>query len=313
MSFIDFLSENYVWIIIIILLGIITIIGFVADSNNKKKKNTEITNNQNNNAIPNGQNFLETNTNINQPNNNLVNPINVNSSNNLGNNINQGGTPVANVNQSTNNLVNPTNINSSSSLGNNISQVGMGHTSLNSSLMNSDQPTNKVNSMGYVPLSEQKPSVTPTFNGSSNITSLNNEVSSAHPQVNNIQYQNSWEQPATNNQTNNLINNQMGINNTVEGPKAIEPQPIIVPNTTVSNGYSSTQQNTVNSSSNMNSVPFVNNQFGQPNQFVGPTPNQFVSSNVNQGQFNNNMTFNNTSIPNSNYSNQYSQNPDNKF
>ena len=53
MTFVDFLTDNYIWIIVIILITIITIIGFLADKKRNTKTKDASMNNQNmNNSQP---------------------------------------------------------------------------------------------------------------------------------------------------------------------------------------------------------------------------------------------------------------------
>ena len=66
----DFLIENYIWILVVILLSIVTIIGFLADKKRVKNKKEEVPANNGNNAnattIPdNSNNSNPVNTGIN--------------------------------------------------------------------------------------------------------------------------------------------------------------------------------------------------------------------------------------------------------
>ena len=38
MNIVEFIKDNYIWFLVIILIAIITVIGFLADKNNGKKK-----------------------------------------------------------------------------------------------------------------------------------------------------------------------------------------------------------------------------------------------------------------------------------
>lgn len=163
----DFLIENYIWILVIILITIITIIGFLAD----KKKNGKKNNNQ---SVP------EQNPNTGQLANNIA-PIQYNNpeqfmQNQMNNNSNMGMT-TANFNNQisqqnqVNNMQNIPNINNGNNMVNNnmppLEPISTQPTSVNTNTMNNnpsvvDNVVPKVNPEPmYQPLSEQKPVISP--------------------------------------------------------------------------------------------------------------------------------------------------------
>ena len=48
MNIVEFIKDNYIWFLVIILIAIITVIGFLADKNNGKKKGKNIKEESNN-------------------------------------------------------------------------------------------------------------------------------------------------------------------------------------------------------------------------------------------------------------------------
>jgi hypothetical protein len=321
MSFIDFLSQNYVWIIIIVVLGIITIIGFVADSGSRKKKNKlEYNNNNNQNSY--GQPNM--NNNINMPNVNAekqmpVGNQNFNSQSNISN-ISQSNIPQYNNVTETGNHLSESN-----------REISAGHTAFNSALMNNDIPTNKPNSMGYVPLSEQKPNFIPkvetdTINNmipniSSNASleqqqtnsSMNIEPISVMPQpiqpiMGNDQTMNISNQNANSNSSNI---SSLGQYNQLNQQQNQTSQPVANINQTPTNNMGMNANNVPNYNPNNNNIPNYNINNNVPNYNINNNvPNYNINNNVPNYNINNN-------IPNYNINNNnnvpYGHNPDNKF
>lgn len=193
MNIIDFLTENYIWILAIILITIVTIIGFLADKKKSGKKTDNVLTPQQpiNNNQPQmqyqpvqelqlqGQSNIAQN-NINQMPESMNQNLNINPMNN---NQNMGTIPQPTVSDNQpQNIVNT---------------------------MNNPQPVeNIVTNMGaepmYQPLSEQIPNIPPQ----------------PVPTFDAMQSQNIQEQPT-------IINNQMGNNLNTGNNQFTNPQPVM--------------------------------------------------------------------------------------
>ena len=178
----EFLIDNYIWIIIIIILSIITIIGFLAD---KKKNQTKRANtmggtieNQNPNMNPSNMTY-QPQPNMNQPinyqqeNNNLLglqpNPMPNNIVNNQLQPDNNLNSQINNINPPINNNVGPMNIQQ---------PVMPNGQVVNEMNYNAPQPVEPLNAAinqpaetMYQPLSEQTPSFNPV---DPNVNAMNN-------------------------------------------------------------------------------------------------------------------------------------------
>lgn len=190
----DFLIENYIWILVIILITIITIIGFLADKKKNGKKSDAIS-------------TTNSNTNEGQPINNVT-PIQYNAqdqfmSNQMNNNnnleLNSGNfnNQILQQNQS-NDMSNNLNINNENNMGMNnggpletisTMPLGVNNTINNSSPIENIVPNPSQESM-YQPLSEQKPVIQPrpipNFNNIQNnnqemINPIENALNSSNP------------------------------------------------------------------------------------------------------------------------------------
>ena len=282
----DFLIDNYIWIIVIILITIITIIGFLAD---RKKDNKEKVPQQ---PVPTPDLEQYSSTQMQyqpqEPTDSMQNQMNKeiqfpNQNMNIQNNQELANKPAINEEtESINTVPTPTDIN----------------TMNNPKPIENIQP-NFMQEPMYKPLSEQKPNIPPqpVPNYSNNIQEMNkvgNEMNQNNPNRMNMEnnFQNT-EQPMMPNQnynipntmTNNNNNNfssQMNNNNQpnttiptsvnqIRRPEPISPQPIM--------------QNTYN---NMNQTPNQNFNTGMPqginsqpmNQQMGqqPMPNQTTTT-----------------------------------
>lgn len=157
----DFLIDNYIWILVIILITIITIIGFLADKkkgNNKEKDISQVNPNLNNQIANNGVPMQYQQTEQLQQ-----NPLN----NNMGmnyNNMNIQPQQPINQNMIMNNNSNMMNVNNVTPMVTEPQPVPMGPTS--PTPINNPQPVENVipnieQEPIYQPLSEQKPVIPP--------------------------------------------------------------------------------------------------------------------------------------------------------
>ena len=104
MSFVDFLLKYYVWILGVLVVLIITVIGFLADARSKKKKALKVENNASNNAGNVENNMQEQGTVIPQPvqEQSIMQP----EINNLNSEINEMVSPVGDLNLDSNPTIN---------------------------------------------------------------------------------------------------------------------------------------------------------------------------------------------------------------
>ena len=104
MSFVDFLLKYYVWILGVLVVLIITVIGFLADARSKKKKALKVENNASNNAGNVENNMQEQGAVIPQPvqEQSIMQP----EINNLNSGINEMVSPVGDLNLNSNPTMN---------------------------------------------------------------------------------------------------------------------------------------------------------------------------------------------------------------
>lgn len=287
----DFLIDNYIWILVIILITIITIIGFLADKKKGGKKNQNVppvNPNLNNQPVNNGMPMQ-----YQQPAEVPQNQMNNNNMQMNYNNMN-GQAP---VNQNIPN--NPSTLNNQN-MGNNMNNVNTMMTEpqpvqvgpTNMMTMNNPQPVENVTpnveqeSM-YQPLSEQKPVIAPQpVPDFSNMQNMNNQEMASpmmdtqlqqgtisftpnqpmnsvtipvtqvapEPAVNQMTpYNMPSPMPIDNNQ--GMVSNVVPNNTTI--PQPVSPQPIPVPQPV--------------SAQNIMPNPYNNGQMMQPN-YNQPTP-----------------------------------------
>ena len=104
MSFVDFLLKYYVWILGVLVVLIITVIGFLADARSKKKKALKVENNASNNVGNVENNMQEQGAVIPQPvqEQSIMQP----EINNLNSGINEMVSPVGDLNLNSNPTMN---------------------------------------------------------------------------------------------------------------------------------------------------------------------------------------------------------------
>lgn len=268
----DFLIDNYIWILVIILITIITIIGFLADKKSRGKKEKKdnsqlqnINNQQVNNQMMNNQQQPIQYQQPEQFQNNQPN-------NNIGFNFNNMNTTVKPLNQM-NNAINSTtqptvaepmqlnSINNQVDLMNNINPI------------NNVVPNNMAEPM-YQPLSEQKPNIAPQ----------------PIPNIPNMQQPVNIEQNQILPMANNLEgNNPQTFNAIPSVNQNIQPQPVQMP-----------QEQTLNPMYNVNSqVQQIENSETVPNFIPNnttiptpvnpqpiPVPKQVIPQPITQSNYN---------------------------
>lgn len=244
----EFLAENYIYIIIVIGLTIVTIVGFLADKkkNNEKKPKT-MGGTISNQPVNNGENMNY------QPNNSYSQPITYQPMNNVQTNspVNNNMTNVLGVqdnyqmNMPNNQPVNPVPQMNQVQDNQNINMIN------NQPMMNNiPQPVEQLNQqtpqteMMYQPLSEQKPVIAPTMPSFNNNMMNNQEISNNFNQNNipnvlptmpiqmveqsvpGMNIPNQMPQPM--NQPAEQIPNQVGntIPNPITPPQPTIPQPV---------------------------------------------------------------------------------------
>ena len=297
----DFLIENYIWILVIILITIVTVIGFLAD----KKKNGKKNDNQ---PVPNPA------PNDEQPMNHIT-PIQYNTQeqlmqnqmNNNNNLMNQGNFNNPMPQQNPNNgMINTPNTNNENNLGiNNITPlepistmpVGVNNTMNNPSPIENIIPNNIQEPM-YQPLSEQTPVIqprpVPNFNNFSNnnqemVTPIENALNQSNPNYISQMGQPNFNQPnimQDSMQSEQVLNPISGFNNMPN------PMPASMNNSNIN--MSNYNQNNTTIPEPVNSVPtpqpvnpqpimqsmYNNGPVMQPNNFNNPVP----QPNLNQQQ-----------------------------
>ena len=292
MNIIDFLYDNYLWIIAILVIAIFTTIGFIADRKSKGKngKGNESIGIPNNQAkvVPTPVNNINTNMNMaSMPNNNYQNVNNnmVNSVPNFATNTNV--TPVNNMNKQSmvNNytnggVVNPTNrvpnigINENMMFNGNQTMNGVNQSISNVNPVPTPEPVvNSANPMmpneniqqGFV---NSMPANNQNVNQVSN-SSLNvNPVPEQTPVYNNQSMGNgnpnmvvnSWDEPRPINPVN--INQGFGQNNISNIPTNSSSNQIPIQESIPVNTVPNNMQQPVNNVPNGNSVPGLNFVYG---------------------------------------------------
>lgn len=173
----DFLIDNYIWIIVIILITIITIIGFLADKKKggKKNKDVPVSNTNVNSGQPvNNMGPIQYQPPVDQMQNQVNNNMGMNFNNNLNNTVADPMNQMNNM-QSNQNLSNVNNMNSMQPEQQIVSTVPTG---INQ--MNNPQPVENVTPIApqepmYQPLSEQpviQPQPVPNFSNMQNNQSM---------------------------------------------------------------------------------------------------------------------------------------------
>ena len=292
MNIIDFLYDNYLWIIAILVIAIFTTIGFIADRKSKGKngKGNESIGIPNNQAkvVPTPVNNINTNMNMaSMPNNNYQNVNNnmVNSVPNFATNTNV--TPVNNMNKqsmvnnySNGGVVNPTNrvpnigINENMMFNGNQTMNGVNQSISNVNPVPTPEPVvNSANPMmpneniqqGFV---NSMPANNQNVNQVSN-SSLNvNPVPEQTPVYNNQSMGNgnpnmvvnSWDEPRPINPVN--INQGFGQNNISNIPTNSSSNQIPIQESIPVNTVPNNMQQPVNNVPNGNSVPGLNFVYG---------------------------------------------------
>lgn len=233
MNFKDFLVDNYLWIILIIVLSIVTVIGCLADKKKAKKERPDtMGGNIQNPGI--GNNNMAY-----QPQQNINNPISFGQTNGVvGNNMqyNPSVAPLpSNPVNSENNMITPTNNIVSpmptTPVPEPISMPQPAQNSINEMNYNVPGPVESINAMInnqpeplYQPLSEQKPSFNPV---EPNINMMNNQMASvvSEPVINPVPIQPIVE--PMNIQPTSVVPNQTDGMNIAQGPMATStPSPI---------------------------------------------------------------------------------------
>lgn len=292
MNIIDFLYDNYLWIIAILVIAIFTTIGFIADrkskgKNGKGNESIGIPNNQAN-VVPTPVNNINTNMNMaSMPNNNYQN-VNNNMVNNVPNfATNTNVTPVNNMNKQSmvNNytnggVVNPTNqvpnigINENMMFNGNQTMNGVNQSIPNVNPVPTPEPVvNSTNPMmpneniqqGFV---NPRPANNQNVNQVSNSTLNVNPVPEQTPVYNNQSMGNgnpnmvvnSWDEPRPINPVN--INQGFGQNNISNIPTNSSSNQIPIQESIPVNTVPNNMQQPVNNMPNVNGAPGLNFVYG---------------------------------------------------
>ena len=280
MNITDFLIENYIWILVIILITIITIIGFLADKkkNNKKKDNPPVENmNNNGGQVANNITPIQYNA---QP---QMMSTQMNNNANLEMNANNFNNPMIGKNE-INNMQNVPSINNGNTMDNNnltqtepVSTTPIG---VNTNMMNNPSPIESVvpninPEPIYQPLSEQKPVIPPQP-----IPNINNIPNNNQRMINPIE-----DALNINNQNINLQMGQTTYNQPVPMTNPIPSEPIVNQNSNFTN-----QQNgmsgTMNNNMNMSNYYQNNTTIPEPVNVI-PTPQPVNPQPITQGIYNN--------------------------
>lgn len=292
MNIIDFLYDNYLWIIAILVIAIFTTIGFIADRKSKGKngKGNESIGIPNNQAkvVPTPVNNINTNMNMaSMPNNNYQNVNNnmVNSVPNFATNTNV--TPVNNMNKQSmvNNytnggVVNPTNrvpnigINENMMFNGNQTMNGVNQSISNVNPVPTPEPVvNSANPMmpneniqqGFVnPMPANNQNVNQVSNSTLNVNPVpeqtpvynNQSMGNGNPNM----VVNSWDEPRPINPVN--INQGFGQNNISNIPTNSSSNQIPIQESIPVNTVPNNMQQPVNNVPNGNSVPGLNFVYG---------------------------------------------------
>ena len=292
MNIIDFLYDNYLWIIAILVIAIFTTIGFIADRKSKGKngKGNESIGIPNNQAkvVPTPVNNINTNMNMaSMPNNNYQN-VNNNMVNNVPNfATNTNVTPVNNMNKQSmvNNytnggVVNPTNqvpnigINENMMFNGNQTMNGVNQSIPNVNPVPTPEPVvNSANPMmpneniqqGFVnPMPANNQNVNQVSNSTLNVNPVpeqtpvynNQSMGNGNPNM----VVNSWDEPRPINPVN--INQGFGQNNISNIPTNSSSNQIPIQESIPVNTVPNNMQQPVNNVPNGNSVPGLNFVYG---------------------------------------------------
>ena len=292
MNIIDFLYDNYLWIIAILVIAIFTTIGFIADRKSKGKngKGNESIGIPNNQAkvVPTPVNNINTNMNMaSMPNNNYQN-VNNNMVNNVPNfATNTNVTPVNNMNKQSmvNNytnggVVNPTNrvpnigINENMMFNGNQTMNGVNQSISNVNPVPTPEPVvNSANPMmpneniqqGFVnPMPANNRNVNQVSNSTLNVNPVpeqtpvynNQSMGNGNPNM----VVNSWDEPRPINPVN--INQGFGQNNISNIPTNSSSNQIPIQESIPVNTVPNNMQQPVNNVPNGNSVPGLNFVYG---------------------------------------------------
>ena len=292
MNIIDFLYDNYLWIIAILVIAIFTTIGFIADRKSKGKngKGNESIGIPNNQAkvVPTPVNNINTNMNMaSMPNNNYQN-VNNNMVNNVPNfATNTNVTPVNNMNKQSmvNNytnggVVNPTNqvpnigINENMMFNGNQTMNGVNQSISNVNPVPTPEPVvNSANPMmpneniqqGFVnPMPANNQNVNQVSNSTLNVNPVpeqtpvynNQSMGNGNPNM----VVNSWDEPRPINPVN--INQGFGQNNISNIPTNSSSNQIPIQESIPVNTVPNNMQQPVNNVPNGNSVPGLNFVYG---------------------------------------------------
>ena len=292
----DFLIDNYIWILAIILISIVTIIGFLADKkkNGKKNDNQPVPNPVPNNGQP--MNHI-TPIQYNAPEQIMQNQMNNN--NNLEMNQGNFNKPMPQQNQN-NGMINSSNINNENHMGiNNITPleptstmpVGVNNTINTPNPIENIIPNNMPEPI-YQPLSEQTPFVQPrpvqTFNNFPNnnqemVTPIENTLNQSNPNFipqmgqSNFNQQNIMQDSMQNESVVNYIPGSNNISNSMTPP--MNNNNINVPNYNQNNTTTPEVINAVPMPQPVNTQPIMHGMYNngplmQPNNFNNPMPQQ---------------------------------------
>lgn len=262
----DFLIDNYIWIIVIILITIITIIGFLADKKKGEKKKEDVPNSNPNNMAMNNQQTVQYQQPMMQSNDGINNNMGMNYNNpipQVQNGFNQNVMMAQNVNPV---VTEPTPVPVNIIPTNNINQ------------MNNPMPVENVvprvePEPMYQPLSEQKPIIAPQ------------PIPNFGDPVNNIQ------QPIIQNNTQNL-QNVVPTPVSTPSPQMNANQPMQFNNESMMNNYNI--QNNIASTptgiDNSQMIPNMNQNVTIPqpiNNTTIPTPQPVMPQPIMTNTYNN--------------------------
>lgn len=286
MNIIDFLYENYLWILAILAIAIFTIIGFIADKKSKNKKgnvsaNVGASNNNQNisNLNNNGLNNPTMNTNASAPLNTMNNGMNTPNGlqTNLGgyNAIPNGQLNIAN---SAPTMINPENMNNQNIPNNMNGGMVNNFTNVGTNPMVSSIPN-------QVPSQPVNENITPNnFTNVAPVSPNNQNVEMGFPNVNIMPSQPTYNNPGVVNSNPNMV-----VNSWDEPIRTVNPVNINIPNMGTSpnnminqqysnvssqipiqesipiNTESNNNQPPINNVGNGNNVPGLNFVYG-PNQ-----------------------------------------------
>ena len=271
----DFLIENYIWILVIILITIVTIIGFLADKKKNGKKNEKQPVQTPNNNIQPANNVAP----IQYNNQQLVpNPMNNNANLDMtANNFNNQMTQLNQVNNMQN-LNNGNNINTNMTP---VEPISTTPVSINTNMINNPSPVeNIVPNVNpepmYQPLSEQKPIFSPRP-----IPNYDNTQNNNQEMIN----------PIENSLSSNNLNvippmGQFNFNQTNQTPEPTQPEPTVNPIPNFNNIQSSMPTPTNNNSMNIPNYGQNNQTIPEPINVI-PTPQPVTPQSIMSNVYNN--------------------------